>query len=158
MQCGPFPKCLQVSYFIHVYKSLYPGLYGSGILYSAIANMPILKKPVYFQPSNNWVKIKNKNHPPTPDCFKNWMRIYLFIWYGINQDLNFQIKMMLNDLQMFNILLSICASIYWFKNCNVSRSTSFMKAFCSLLTHQSVNYFFALNDHDANTNVIPVSC
>ena len=26
------------------------------------------------------------------------------------------------------------------------------------LTHQSVNYFFALNDYDAITIVIPVSC
>ena len=33
-----------------------------------------------------------------------------------------------------------------------------MKAFCKLLTHQSVNFFFALNHYDAITNVIPVSC
>ena len=85
---------------------------------------------------------------------------------------------------MFNIILSICTSVYWFKHCNVSRNTSFMKAFCRLrklsiyvfsyfpfvfegriwdlivsvliiaylftfLTHQSVNYFFAMNDYDA---------
>ena len=31
-----------------------------------------------------------------------------------------------------------------------------MKAFCILLTHQSVNYFFALNAYDAITNDIPV--
>ena len=31
-----------------------------------------------------------------------------------------------------------------------------MKAFCILLTHQSVNYFYALNAYDAITNVIPV--
>ena len=58
---------------------------------------------------------------------------------------------------MFNIFFSICISIYWFKHCNVSRSTSFMKAFCRLVPHQPVNYFFALNDYDAITNVIPVS-
>ena len=49
---------------------------------------------------------------------------------------------------MFNVILSICTSIYWFKHCNVSRGTSFLKAFCRLLTHLSVNYFFALNDYD----------
>ena len=36
---------------------------------------------------------------------------------------------------MFNKMLSIYTSIYWFKHCNVSRSTSFMKAI--LLTSQS---------------------
>ena len=41
------------------------------------------KKLVYFQPSSNWVKIKNKTHPPAPIFSKNWMRIYLFIWYGL---------------------------------------------------------------------------
>ena len=84
MPHGPFPECQQVSYFIHIYKSLYPGFNGRRILHSAMANMLILKSlSVYFQPSNNWVKIKNKNHPHAPEFFKNWMRIYLFIWYGL---------------------------------------------------------------------------
>ena len=56
---------------------------------------------------------------------------------------------------MFNIILSICTAIYWFNHCNVSKSTEFMKAFCRLLTNQSVSYFFALNDYA--TNGIPVS-
>ena len=46
----------------------------------------------------------------------------------------------------FVMLWLICISIYWFKHCNVSRSISFMKAFCRLLSHQTINYFFALND------------
>ena len=58
----------------------------------------------------------------------------------LNQDPTFQRKRTLNELQMFNKILSICTSIYWFKHCNVSRSTSFMKAFCRLITHQSVSY------------------
>ena len=58
----------------------------------------------------------------------------------LNQDPNFQRKRTLNELQMFNKILSICTSIYWFKHCNVSRSTLFMKAFCRFLTHRSVNY------------------
>ena len=32
-----------------------------------------------------------------------------------------------------------------------------MEAFCRLLRHKSVNYFFALNSYDAITNAIPVS-
>ena len=67
----------------------------------------------------------------------------------LNQNPCFQRKRILNELQMFNIILYICTSIYWFKHCNVSRSTSFMRAFCRFLTHQSVNYFFALNDYHA---------
>ena len=59
---------------------------------------------------------------------------------------------------MFNILLLLCTSFCWFKHCNVSKSTSLMKVFCRLLTHQSVSYFFARNDYDAITNVIPVAC
>ena len=55
----------------------------------------------------------------------------------LNQDPSFQRKRTLDELQMFNIILSICTPIYWFKHCNVSRSTSFMKAFCRLLTSQS---------------------
>ena len=39
--------------------------------------------------------------------------------------------------------------IYWFKHCSVSRSTSFMKAFCRLFIHQSVNYCFAVKDYNA---------
>ena len=39
------------------------------------------------------------------------------------------------------------------QNFNLSRSTSFMKVFCRLLTHQSFNYFFGLNDYDAITKL-----
>ena len=46
---------------------------------------------------------------------------------------------------MCNVIISICTYIYWCKKCNVSRSTSFMKVFCRRLTHQSVNFFFALS-------------
>ena len=53
----------------------------------------------------------------------------------LNQDPSFQRKITLNELQIFNISLSLCTPICWFKHCNVSRSTSFMKAFCRLLTH-----------------------
>ena len=95
----------------------------------------------------------------------NFVRFYLTVWdiacmplimiiyksnkIQLRQDPNFQSKRTSNELQMFNIILAIFTSIYWFKHCNVSRSTSIhkFKVFCILLTHPSVNYFFALNDY-----------
>ena len=103
---------------------------------------------------NSHISIRELSFSPWPianDHFKTNM-------IHLNQEPSFQRKITLNDLQRFNIILSICTSIYWFKHCNVSKSTSFMKAFCRLLTHQSVNYFFAVNDYDAMSNFIPVSC
>ena len=36
--------------------------------------------------------------------------------------------------------------------------TADSKAFCRLLIHQSIHYFFAQNDYDVITNDIQVSC